>query len=113
MPPILALPKRFALMAVPLAVLAAFAIVPQVHGQQGVGEFESSDEVRAAIERAQRASTRAEKRARSLERAAGQAEQEAEKVARQSAALAARTAYAHAPRNGGAAGRWRLRICVA
>jgi len=90
MPPILALPKRFALMAVPLAVLAAFAIVPQVHGQQGVGEFESSDEVRAAIERAQRASTRAEKRARSLERAAGQAEQEAEKVARQSAALAAR-----------------------
>ena len=49
MPPILALPKRFALMAVPLAVLAAFAIVPQVHGQQGVGEFESSDEVRAAV----------------------------------------------------------------
>ncbi|WP_370178104.1 murein hydrolase activator EnvC [Alteriqipengyuania sp.] len=83
-------PKRLTLVAVPLAVLVAVAVTPQVRGQQGAGAFESSDEVRAAIARAERASKRADRRAQSLERAAGQAEQEAEKIASQSAALAAR-----------------------
>lgn len=80
---------RFALIAVPLAVLAAIAIAPKVQGQ-GAQSFENAAEVRAAIQRAERASTRAAERGRSLEQAAAQAEEEAEKVARQSAALAAR-----------------------
>lgn len=80
---------RLALIVVPLAVLAALALAPQVQGQGAEG-FESAEEVQAAIERAERASTRAANRGRSLEQAAEQAEEEAEKVARQSAALAAR-----------------------
>ena len=82
--------QRFALLFAPLAVLAGFALAPQVHGQQGAGAFETTDEVRAAIEHAQRASEAAASRGRSLEAAAAEAKVEADKIARQSAALAAR-----------------------
>ena len=82
--------QRFALLFAPLAVLAAFALAPQAYGQRGVGAFETTDEVRAAIERAQRASQQAAQRGRSLEAAAAEAKVEADKIARQSAALAAR-----------------------
>ncbi|GAB5348766.1 murein hydrolase activator EnvC family protein [Alteriqipengyuania sp. 357] len=83
------MPRRFALIAVPLAALAALVLAPQVRGQGAAG-FESAQDVRAAIERAERASQRAAERGRSLEKAAAEAAQEAEKVSRQSAALAAR-----------------------
>ena len=72
---------RFALLAIPLALLAALAIAPQVRGQGGdAGSFENTEDVRAAIARAQRASQRAAERGRSLEAAAAEAEEEAEKV---------------------------------
>ncbi|MAK99221.1 MAG: metalloendopeptidase [Citromicrobium sp.] len=82
--------QRFALLLAPLAVLAAVALAPQVRSQQGLGAFETTDEVRAAIQRAERASQQAAKRGRSLEAAAAQAKVEADKIASQSAALAAR-----------------------
>ena len=81
--------KRLSLLAAPLAVLAAMALVPQAYGQRAE-QFEDADDVRAAIERAERASARAAARGRSLEAAAAEAQQEAERVANQSAALAAR-----------------------
>ncbi|MBO80870.1 MAG: metalloendopeptidase [Citromicrobium sp.] len=80
---------RLALIAAPVALLAALALGPQLHGQSA-GEFESAEDVRAAIERAQRASQRAAKRGASLEKAAAEAQEEAERVASRSAALAAR-----------------------
>ena len=56
--------QRFALLLAPLAVLAAVALAPQVRSQQGLGAFETTDEVRAAIQRAERASQQAAKRGR-------------------------------------------------
>ena len=41
--------QRFALLLAPLAVLAAVALAPQVRSQQGLGAFETTDEVRAAM----------------------------------------------------------------
>ena len=90
MPHLFAQPRRLALIVLPLAVLGALALAPQVQGQSGSRTFESADDVRAAIERAERASARAAERAASLEAAAAEAEEEAAKVARESAALAAR-----------------------
>ncbi len=81
--------RRLALVAVPFALLAALALAPQVYGQ-AASEFDNADEVRAAIERAQKASERAAQRGQSLERAAAEAELEADKIASRSAALAAR-----------------------
>ena len=81
---------RAAFLTAPLAIVAMVALAPQVHGQRGAGAYQNTDEVRAAIERAERASQRAAQRGQSLERAAAQAEEEADKVASQSAALAAR-----------------------
>jgi len=83
--------ERLALFAVPFGLLAALTLAPQVRGQgQAASAFETTEDVRAAIERAEKASARAAQRGRSLEAAAAQAQEEAEKIAQQSAALAAR-----------------------